>query len=99
MNYSINPKLNAVMKSIELQLLSKDERKQERSSKHCCGNTEELFQGDDLILWYLRKRLFVYKKHSASTSVAETAAKYNCRIVNLPCFLGQKGRFSVANCG
>jgi hypothetical protein len=45
------------------------------------------------------KRLFVYKKHSASTSVAETAAKYNCRIVNLPCFLGQKGRFSVANCG
>lgn len=75
------------------------ERKQERSSKQCCGNTEELFQGDDLILWYLRKRLFVYKKHSASTSVAETAAKYNCRIVNLPCFLGQKGRFSVANCG
>ena len=25
------------------------ERKQERSSKQCCGNTEELFQGDDLI--------------------------------------------------
>lgn len=29
MNYSINPKLNAVMKSIELQLLSKGTDKQE----------------------------------------------------------------------
>ena len=29
MNYSINPKLNAVMKSIELQLLSKGTEKQE----------------------------------------------------------------------
>ena len=27
--------------------------KQERSGKHRCGDTQELFQGNDLILWYL----------------------------------------------
>ena len=38
------------------------------------------------------------KKRSATTSVAESSAKNNCLFVNLPGFLKQSVRFSVANC-
>ena len=53
------------------------------------------FKGMTSFYGICEKRLLVYKKHSTSTSVAETAAKYNCRIVNLPYFLGQKGVFPL----
>jgi len=69
------------------------ERKQERSSKHCCGNTEELFQGDDLILWYLRKKASCIQKALYFDKCSRNSGKIQLQNCEFTLLFGAKRAF------